>query len=88
MRVVRSTFSILTFDAEGRLDPGRFEDQQCALVESVIAPVIAGSHIDRSQTVVNATARFVAQGGQWVPSRALSRVIDETALGQRPCQRL
>ena len=88
VRVVRSTFPILTFDADGRLDPGRFEEQQSALVESLIAPVIAGSHFDRSQTVVNATARFVAQGGHWVPSRALSRIIDETALGQRPCPRL
>ena len=88
VRVVRSTFSILTFDVEGRLDPGRFEDQQYALVESLIAPVIAGSHVDRSQTVVNATARFVAQGGQWIPSSALVHVINETALGQRPCQRL
>jgi hypothetical protein len=67
---------------------GQFEEQQSALVESLIAPVIAGSHFDRSQTVVNATARFVAQGGHWVPSRALSRIVDETALGQRPCPRL
>jgi hypothetical protein len=37
VRVVRSTFAILTFDAKGRLDPGRLEDQQCALV--VLAPV-------------------------------------------------
>jgi hypothetical protein len=56
VRVVRSTFSIRTFDVAGRLDPGRFEDQQCALVESLIAPVVAGSHVDRSQTVVYATA--------------------------------
>jgi hypothetical protein len=36
VRVVRSTFAILTFDAKGRLDPGRLEDQQSALV--VLAP--------------------------------------------------
>jgi hypothetical protein len=88
VRIVRSTFSILTFDADGRLDPGRFEDQQSALVESLVAPVIAGSHFTRSPTVVNASARFDAQGGHWVPSRALSRIIEETALGQRPCPRL
>jgi hypothetical protein len=36
VRVVRTTFSILTFDAEGRLDPGAFERQQFALAESVV----------------------------------------------------
>jgi hypothetical protein len=34
------------------------------------------------------TSRFMAQGGQWVPSRALARVIDQTALGQRQCRHL
>jgi hypothetical protein len=33
--------------------------------------------------VVDATSRFIAQGGQWAPSRALLRIIDQTALGQR-----
>jgi hypothetical protein len=83
VRVVRNTFSILTFDAEGRIDPGRFEKQQFALVESAVASVFAVFKVDGNQTVVDATSRFIAQGGQWVPSRALARVIDQTALGQR-----
>src|SRR6202011_2931263 len=67
VRVVRNTFSILTFDAEGRIDPGRFEKQQFALAESVVAPVFAVFDDDSSQTVVDATSLFIAQGGQWVP---------------------
>ncbi|MFJ6061070.1 hypothetical protein [Burkholderia vietnamiensis] len=37
-RVIRTTYSVLAFDAEGRIDPGRFEEQQFALAESVVAP--------------------------------------------------
>jgi hypothetical protein len=88
VRVVRSTFSILTFDAEGRIDPSRFEKQQFALAESVFAPVFAVFADDSNQTVVDATSRFIAHGGQWVPSRGLARVIDQTALGQRQCRHL
>jgi hypothetical protein len=88
VRVVRSTFSILTFDAEGRIDPSRFEKQQFALVESVVAPVFTVFADDSNQTVVDATSGFLAHGAQWAPSRALARVIDQTALGQRQCRRL
>ena len=88
VRVVRKTFSILTFNAEGRIDPSRFEKQQFALAESVFAPVFAVFADDSNQTVVDATSRFIAQGGQWVPSRTLARVIDQTALGQRQCRHL
>ncbi|KDP86268.1 hypothetical protein CF70_008370 [Cupriavidus sp. SK-3] len=88
VRVVRTTFSILTFDTEGHLDPEAFEKQQFALAESVVAPVLPASADDRHQPVVDASARFIAQGGQWIPSRDLARVIDEAALGQRQCARL
>ena len=88
VRIVRHTFSILIFDAEGRIDPSRFEKQQYALAESVFAPVFAVYADESNQTVVDATSRFIAQGGQWVPSRALARVIDQTALGQRQCPHL
>ncbi|WP_235994005.1 hypothetical protein [Paraburkholderia solitsugae] len=88
VRVVLNTFSILTFDAEGRIDLGRFEKQQFSLVESAVAPVFAVFNVDGNQTVVDATSRFIAQGGQWVPSRALASVIDQTALGQRQCRHL
>ena len=88
VRVVRNTFSILAFDAEGHIDPSRFEKQQFALAESVFAPVFTVFADDSNQTIVDATSRFIAQGGQWVPSRAMARVIDQTALGQRRCRYL
>lgn len=40
VRIVRNTFSILPFDAEGRIDPSKFDKQQFALAESVVAPVL------------------------------------------------
>jgi len=92
VRVVRTTFSILTFDAEGRLDSGAFEKQQFALIETVmapvLAPVLATSADDGRQPVIDASARFIAQGGQWVPSQTLARAIEEAALGQRQYARL
>ncbi|AMM18456.1 hypothetical protein AX768_29775 (plasmid) [Burkholderia sp. PAMC 28687] len=88
MRVVRNTFSILTFDAEGRIDPSRFEKQQFALAESTFAPVFTVFADESNKTIVDATYRFIAQGGQWVPSRALARIIDQTAVGQRQCRHL
>lgn len=63
MRVIRTTYSVLAFDAEGRIDPGRFEEQQFALAESAVAPVIASSADGSDQPVVDATTRFIAQGG-------------------------
>ncbi|RKE38920.1 hypothetical protein B0G76_5282 [Paraburkholderia sp. BL23I1N1] len=75
--VVWNTFSMLTF-----------EKQQFALAELVVAPVVDVFDEDINQTVVDATSQFVAQGGQWVPSRALAPVIDQTAVGQRPCRHL
>jgi hypothetical protein len=88
MRVVRNTFSILTFDAEGRIDPSRFEKQQFALAESTFVPVFTVFADESNKTIVDATSRFIAQGGQWVPSRALARIIDQTAVGQRQCRHL
>ena len=88
VRIVRNTFSILSFNAEGCIDSSRFEKQQFALAESVFAPVFAVFADDSDPTIVDATSRFIAQGGQWVPTRALARVIDQTALGQRRCRYL
>jgi hypothetical protein len=69
-------------------EPSRSEKQQFALAASVVAPVFAVFDDDGNQTVVDATSQFIAQGGQWVPSRALARVIDQTALDQRQCRHL
>jgi len=85
-RVVRNTFAILVFDGEGCIDTGKFGKHQLAFTESALAPVSAVS--DRHATVVDATTRFVAQGGSWTPSSTLARTINAAALGQLQCRRL
>lgn len=79
-RVVRSTFAILTIDDVGRIDASKFVRQQFALAETALAPVLAVS--DSHDRVVDASSRFVAQGGSWAPSHALARAIEDAALGR------
>ena len=86
IRVVRTALSILTFDAEGRVDPNKLNQQQFARAELVLS--LAPTTPDPAETVVDATRRFLAQGGSWSPSVALARVIDDAALGRRKCPRL
>ncbi|SDR62559.1 hypothetical protein SAMN05445850_8264 [Paraburkholderia tuberum] len=52
---------MLTFDAEGSIDASRFEKQQYALAESVVAPVFDVFDEDINQTVVDATSRFIVR---------------------------
>ena len=81
--VCRETFAILEFDHLGRLDTGRFERQQVALVDAMLEPVLSDKR--ETTTVVDATHRFVAHGGTWLPSKALRAQIEQTALGLIDC---
>jgi hypothetical protein len=85
-RVVWTTFGILTFDREGYLDPSAFDRQQRARAELGLAALTAESK--GAASVVDAASRFVAQGGQWAPSRDLACRIEEAALGRVKCPRL
>lgn len=78
IRVVRSTYGIFTFNADGCFDPNTFERQQWALAEQALAPmsIVSGD----TSTVVDAKTRFVAQGGCWTPSLALAYRICDAAL--------
>ncbi len=82
--VVRSTFAILTIDDDGRIDSSKFTQQQFALAETALAPVLAVS--ESNDGVIDATARFVAQGGSWAPSHALARAIEDAAMGRLRCR--
>jgi hypothetical protein len=84
--VVRTSFSVLAFDAAGRLDMGRLRTQQMARLETMLAPVLASP--SRDDKIVQADTRFIAQGGTWTPSKSLARAIDDVALGHRKCLRL
>lgn len=84
--VVRTSFSVLAFDAAGRLDMGRLRTQQMARLETMLAPVLGSP--SRDDKIVEADMRFIAQGGTWIPSKALARAINHAALGHRKCPRL
>jgi hypothetical protein len=78
IRVVRSTFGIFTFNADGCFEPNTFERQQWARAEQALAPMPI--EFGGTSTVVDAKTRFVAQGGRWTPSRALACRICDAAL--------
>ena len=86
VRVVRSTYTTLTFDDDGHMDLGMFTRQQWALAELTLAPALAGTN--HEEKVLDAAARFIAQGGRWRPSNLLVRAINEAALEQVACRRL
>ena len=81
--VCRETFAILEFDHLGRLDTGRFERQQVALVDAMLEPVLSDKKAVTN--VVDAAQRFVAQGGTWLPSKALRVQIERAALDLIDC---
>jgi len=86
VRVAMRNFGFMSFDLEGRIDLDLMRRQQWARAE-----VALGSAFDEptgQKAVVDASARFVARGGMWRPSKALADAIDEAALGRRKCQRL
>ena len=67
-RVVRSTFATLTFDEDGHMDLSRFTRQQWALAETALDPALV--HTKPEEKVLDAAARFIAQGGRWRPSNS------------------
>ena len=65
--VVRPIYEMLGFDGEGRLDREAFLRQNLALCNSVGERVLRRL-VEQETTLVDASSRFVARGGQWQPS--------------------
>lgn len=78
IRIVRSTYGIFTFNADGCFDPNTFERQQWARAEQALASL--SIDVGGTSTVVDAKTRFFAQGGNWTPSPALAYQIGNAAL--------
>jgi len=83
--IVRLTYQMLTFNKHGGLDNGVFMRQNAALVELDVDKVLPH---DAGGPVIDASSHFVAQGGQWRPSRSLDLRIRQSALGKIQCPRL
>jgi hypothetical protein len=82
IRVVRSVFSMLTFKSDGSL-VAPLED--CHV--RARAELAFGTPARHARTA-EASTRFVARGGQWTPSAALVRRIEQAALGSQKCPRI
>jgi len=85
-RVCRETFSILQFDCDGRVDVYRHDQHQIALVNLVLAPIFGSNKASRN--VLDATDKFVAEGGAWTPSDLLRDQIENAALDLLVCPTL
>lgn len=81
--IVRLVYETLQFDAHGKLGRKAFERQNAALVD-----ILVGEPSTNDTVVVNASSRFIAQGGQWQPSPSLAWRIRQAALGEIKCKRL
>jgi hypothetical protein len=82
--VERSWFSILTFKKNGALVSPLSDRHVRARAELALAleqPI-------RDTAVADASTRFLARGGQWSPSAAVKRRIEQTALGRQKCGRV
>jgi len=80
IRVVRRVYFVVSFDDGGRLDAKRFLQQQWALAESALDPVLGVPNDD--DRILDAASRFIAQGGRWQPQADLAQRIDDAALGR------
>lgn len=86
VRLVRLAYSMLVFDENGRINSNAHLMQQAARVGLALSPVMGNRAA--TDSVIDATERFVAGGGSWKPSRDLARTIEDAALGNRKCLRL
>jgi hypothetical protein len=78
------TYHMLVFDDTGCLDANLFHRQEAARYEvwassriNVLGPGVASE-----EHVVDATSRFRAHGGSWVPSKRLEHALHDAALGR------
>ena len=84
--VCRETFTIFQFDSNGCAGVGRYDKQQVALANVMLEPVLGGER--NPGAVLDATQRFVAHGGSWVPTGVLKAELEKAALGLLHCPQI
>lgn len=84
--VCRESFSIFQFDSDGCLDIHRHDQQQIALVNAMLTPIFGSEK--PVGNVLDATDKFVAQGGSWSPTDSMRNQIEKAALGLLECSAL
>ena len=81
---LRSVFNMLTFKRDGTLLPTQQDRHAQARVELALARAAAARRAGTTET----STRFIARGGQWTPSAALVRRMEQIALGREKCPRI
>jgi hypothetical protein len=84
--VIRLVYQMLGIDDEGRLDSAAFIRQGAALTELAVDRV-SGQSARPGETIVDASSRFVSQGGRWQPSPSLEQEILRPTLDELKCER-
>lgn len=85
-RVCRESFSIFQIDSDGRLDIHRHDQQQIALANAMFTPIFGDEK--PVGNVLDATDKFIAQGGSWSPTDSMRNQIEKAALGLLDCPAL
>jgi hypothetical protein len=84
VRIIRSVFNMMTFKSDGTLLPTQQDRHARARVELALARAAAA----RRAGITETSTRFVARGGQWTPSAALVRRMEQISLGRQKCPRI
>lgn len=85
-RVVRVLYEILRFDEQGKLDVGTFGQQNAALIDVMLESTLTNNTSDTA--IIDASSRFVAQGGRWNPSPSQEWRVCQAALDEIKYKRL
>ena len=83
VRVVRFVFWNAEFDERGVLDTAALGRQSVARLDAVLGQALPR---ERAVKVVDASARFVARGGDWKPTSEQTEALRRAALGERRCK--
>ena len=86
VRVVRTTFDMLTFDQTGCLDTNILSRQHFARFATAQSGL--GTHAEGQPNVWDARHVFDDRGGRWVPSTEQLKAIGDAALGKKRVSRL
>ncbi len=79
-RVIRVIYEMLQFDDQGQMDIETFNHQNAAHVDVVLENTLTSSRSDTA--IIDASSRFISQGGRWNPSPSLEWRICQAALDE------
>jgi hypothetical protein len=82
VRVVRLLFWNADFDDRGVLDTASLGRHSVAALDALLEEAWPREH---PVNIVDATARFVAKGGEWTPTPEQRTELSRAALGERDC---